>query len=84
MIPDGYAETAMGVLALAIAFGYGLLEAAVFKRKDWACATWTPALLALTGWIAYPLTLDRLFIAGIVFVLGMTLIVTYYRQPGKQ
>jgi len=32
--------TVVGVLALAAVFASGVLDAAILKKKDWACATW--------------------------------------------
>ena len=68
------------ILALAIFFLGGCFEAAIFKKKDMACATWFCGLGALTAWIAYPLTRSRISFGVMVFVSGVILLVVYYKK----
>ena len=73
------------LLGLAILFAFGLFDAVVPRRKDWACATWFVGLVAMSAWIAFPLTTSRLCIGAVVFVFGLALLTFYYRRaPHRQ
>jgi hypothetical protein len=72
--------TAMGVLALAAVFASGVFDAAILKKKDWACATWFLGLVSLTAWIAYSWTTTSIVAATVVFASGMVLLIVYYRS----
>ena len=73
-------DTAMGALALAVVFASGLFDAAILKRKDWACATWFLGLLSLTAWIAYSWTTASILAGAVVFASGLTLLVLCHRN----
>ena len=75
-----YQSTAFRVLLLIAIFLFGYLEGAVFKRRDWACATWFTGLAALTAWIVYPLTTLRICFGVIVLVFGVILMTIYYKR----
>jgi hypothetical protein len=68
------------LLGLAIVFAFGLFDAVVPRRKDWACATWFIGLVATAAWIAFPLTISRICIGAVVFVIGLALLTVYYRR----
>lgn len=78
--PSDLNSTALRVLLLTAIFLFGYLEGAVFKRRDWACATWFWGLAALTAWIVYPLTAVHICSGTIVFVSGTVLIILFYRR----
>jgi len=78
LLGDRY-TIAMRALILGGVFVLGWLEGAVFKMKRLASVTWFWGLAALAIWIAYPLTIARICVAGIVFVLGLTVLIAYYR-----
>jgi hypothetical protein len=77
-----YHSGALRILLLTAIFLFGYLEGAVFKRKDWACATWFTGLAALTAWIVYPLTTVRICIGAIVLVSGVIVMTIYYTMAG--
>jgi hypothetical protein len=80
-----YHSTVLRVLLLTAIFLFGYLEAAVFKRRDWASVTWFWGLAALTAWIVYPLTTVHICLGAIVLVSGVSLIIIYYRRTkGKK
>jgi hypothetical protein len=78
-----YHSTVLRILLLVAIFLFGYLEGVVFKRRDWASITWFWGLAALTAWIVYPLTTVPICLGGIVFVLGVGLIIIYYRRIKK-
>jgi sorbitol-specific phosphotransferase system component IIBC len=73
-------RTMLFVSLLIAIFLYGYFEGAVFKHRDWACATWIIGLLMLTAWIVYPATMVRIGGGIIVFVSGVALMTIYYRR----
>ena len=78
---DGFLEAhavLVRVIVLMALFSFGCMEAAIFKQRAWACATWFWALAGLTAWIVYPLTLPRVCLGAPVFVAGMAGLVLYY------
>ena len=72
--------TAMGVLALAAVFASGVFDAAILKKKDWACATWFLGLVSLTAWITYSWTTTSIIAGAVVFASGLVLLIVYYRS----
>jgi|SRR5664280_824893 hypothetical protein len=72
--------TAMGVLALAAVFASGVFDAAILKKKEWACATWFLGLVSLTAWIAYSWTTTSILAGAVVFASGLILLIVYYRN----
>jgi len=72
--------TVVGVLALAAVFASGVLDAAILKKKDWACATWFLGLVSLAGWIAYSWTTASILAGAVVFASGLILLIVYYRN----
>ena len=72
--------TSLRILVLLIIFLSGCFEGFVEPRhRDLACATWFWVLALVTIWVGYPLTTARICIAAVVFVLGLTLMIVYYR-----
>jgi hypothetical protein len=78
-----YHSTVLRVLLLVAIFLFGYLEGALFKRRDWACATWFTGLAALTAWIVYPLSTFRICTGAIVFISGVLLMAIYYRRASR-
>lgn len=72
--------TAVRVVILAGIFASGFFDAAFFKKKDWACATWFIGLAALTAWIAYSWTTAAFLAGAVVFASGLILLIVYYRR----
>jgi hypothetical protein len=72
--------TAVAVLALGAVFASGFFDAAVLKRKDWACATWFVGLMSLSAWIAYSWTSASILGGVVVFASGLILLIVYYRK----
>jgi hypothetical protein len=72
--------TTIGALALAAVFASGLFDAAILKKKDWACATWFLGLLSLSAWIAYSWTTASILAGAVVFASGLILLIVYYRN----
>jgi len=74
--------TAVAALALALAavFASGFSDAAVLKKKDWACATWFVGLVSLAAWIAYSWTTACILAGAVVFASGLILLIIYYRH----
>lgn len=70
----------MGVLALAAVFASGVFDAAILKKKEWACATWFLGLVSLTAWIAYSWTTTSILAGAVVFASGLILLLVYYRN----
>jgi len=62
----------------------GWLEAVVFRRRDWACATWFIGLAGLAFWIASPLTPGRIWLGVITFICGLSVMVIFYRKEVSQ
>ena len=72
------------VLLLAGIFLFGFFENAVFRKPDWACATWFFGLLTTAIWIGHPLTLMSICIAFAVFAFGLALLTTFYIRKRKE
>ena len=71
-------------ILLLIAFlVLGFFEAFVLKLRNTASVTWIIGLLALAFWIAYPLSAARFLVGSIVFVVGLALVITYYRNADR-
>lgn len=68
------------IAVLGLIFVAGWLEGRFGKRKDIACATWAWGLLALTAWIAYPLTAFRISIGVVVLLSALASMRVYYRS----
>ena len=73
-------RTGMAVLVLAAVFASGFFDAAILRKKDWACATWFVGLVSLTAWIAYSWTTASILAGALVFVSGLILLTVYYRN----
>jgi multisubunit Na+/H+ antiporter MnhC subunit len=69
---------------LSAIFLFGLLEAAVFKQKDWACATWAVGIVALAVWIIYPGSEIRILLGLLVLVSGFALMILYYGKSASR
>jgi len=76
-------STALRILVLIAIFLFGYVEAAFFKQRELVCVTWFTGLGALTAWIVYPLTTVRICIGVIMFVVGMILMIIYYRRTKR-
>ena len=74
---------ALRILVLIAIFLSGYVDSAFFKHRELACVTWFTGLGGLTAWIVYPLTMVRICIGVIVFVVGMILMIIYYRKAKK-
>ena len=71
------------VVAIVVMFAMGYLEGPIMKQRSLACVTWTMGLLVLSGCIAYWLQNPvGIVLAGVVFVAGMAVIASYYKQAG--
>jgi hypothetical protein len=68
------------VLLLTGIFFFGFLEGSVIKKREWACVTSFVGLGGVTAWIAYPLTIARVCLAGTTFAAGIVLMVIYYNS----
>ena len=66
-----YHDTILRIFFLIGIFLFGLFDKIVFKRKDWAYATWFLGLLAITAWIVYPMTTFRISL-GLIFLIIST------------
>ena len=75
-----YYDTCLRIIAITGIFIYGCIESKVFKRTDWACGTWLMGLIALTAWIAYPMTRVRIISGFIVFISGIIFMTVYYKK----
>ena len=67
-------------LLLAVIFASGCFEAFVLKLRKLACSTWFIGLGGLTAWIAYPAKMPSIIAASVVFVSGLILLISYYRN----
>jgi hypothetical protein len=67
-------------LILAMVFLYGYLEAAVYKWRVSAFITWLLGLCALSVMIGYPPTTLRTFLGAITLLLGLVLILSYFKK----
>jgi hypothetical protein len=76
IVQDNLSRVALLVLVAIV----GWAEGRFLKRRDFACVTWTIPLVALTIWIAYPLTTPRVLAAAIVFVVALLSMRAYYRN----
>jgi hypothetical protein len=65
---------------LGAIFLFGYLEGAVFKQRDWACATWILGLVGLAVWIVYPGTVIRIGVGALVLISGVILMTIYYKR----
>jgi hypothetical protein len=73
------------LLGLVMLFLFGLFDAVVARRRDWACAIWFIAVLGVAAWVAYPLTALRIVAGASIFLLGLALLAAYYRNaPDRQ
>jgi tellurite resistance protein TehA-like permease len=78
MLRTGHRDIWLGLLVVAI-FLSGYLDAAFFRARGMACATWVWGLVILTVWITFPPTTARVWLGAAVFMLGITLVVLYYK-----
>jgi hypothetical protein len=74
-----------GVVLLLALLVMGFFEAFVLKLKNTACVTWMTGIVALAFWIAYPMSTMRLCLGGVTFIVGLLLVITYYKhaEPSK-
>jgi hypothetical protein len=68
------------LLAVVILFVSGCIEGPILGDRDLACATWTTGLLIVVIWVGYSLTPLRMVGATTTLLVGISLIVKYYRR----
>ena len=65
-----------GVLVITLILLSAWFEAYVLKQRTLAGATFVWGLTVLSLWVAVPFTKLRIFAASIVFVIGLTLLLS--------
>ena len=76
---DTYSTGARTLIVLGI-FLAGYLEATVFKLRRSALITWFWGLIILVACIGFPWTTASIAAGVVVFILGLILLVAYYRS----
>jgi hypothetical protein len=71
--------TVLALLALAAVFASGVFDALVLKKRDWACATWFLGIISLSAWMISSWTIPSIVAGGLVFALGLALLIVYYQ-----